>query len=197
MKVVRSSTLLPTVLALIVVFAGCGRSPRYLTKSKPGVDVSTYSTFDLVEMKEDMPGADPRVVRRAKPIVENALRTTLKAKGYQESKNLEDADFAVVVNAAVLPRSELVEKGFSPAHASEGWFNQYGDLITATNDQDEPEDKALVAVEVYDVQTKELVWFSLSSSIRRPEETNSDRIGRARDLILRLMSEFPTAQAIR
>ncbi|RME67789.1 MAG: DUF4136 domain-containing protein [Verrucomicrobia bacterium] len=182
-------------LLAVLVLAGCGRSPRYLTQAKPGVDVSAYTTFAIVEPAETVPGLDPRVIRRAAPIVENVIRTVLVAKGYREVP-MAEADFAVAAHAAVLPRPELEKYGFTPAHAATGWVTGYGDLARVTDERLEPGEEAFVAVEAYDVKTKELVWFSITSSIRRPQETNADRIGRARDLVMRLVTEFPTAQAV-
>ena len=87
----KGKSLLPGMLLVVVVLAGCAQGVRYEAHRSAAADFSRLSTFTLIEHTEDE--SMRPVYDRAQQEVQRQLRAALTEKGYREVDSA--ADFSV------------------------------------------------------------------------------------------------------
>ena len=137
--------------------AGCATTPKVKTEFEKTVDFSKYKTFAVLPVSRSGPASDPGVALRVgKPAKEEAV-ATLVAGGFQPAEQGQ-ADFSVLLRGESIPKVEVSQWGYSPM-VGPRYGGIYGGGVYGSShiDVDQYDERSLIA-EVYDNQTKKLVW---------------------------------------
>jgi hypothetical protein len=177
-----------------LLLAGCATAPQLQVEQKPGVDLAAYHSFAIMPMTEHVPGADPSAVKAAVPVITGVIRAQFLAKGYRETTP-DQADFTVVLNAAFLPRTQAVSLGYIPATVGSGVYGSYEEFRLATDVRMNDYDQAVMALQVFDARTKDMVWVGFGTAMKKERASLGERVQRASQALVELLGSFPKATA--
>jgi Domain of unknown function (DUF4136) len=195
-KTMNSARTLLLAGSLALLFSGCNSAtaPKLAVQQKPNVDLAAYRTFAILPLTEHVPGTDPVKIKAAAPIVTTVIRNELVKKGYQEA-SVEEANFTIVLNAAAIPRTRAVELGYVPSYVGSGWYDSYEEFRLAADVRIENFDEAVLALQIYDAKTKELVWVGYGTAMKKENASIEERVQRVGGALVQLLGAFPKAAA--
>ena len=172
--------------------SGCQTAPKYHSEFDPEVDFAAYKTFAMMPLPSQIPGAEPDLILHVGHTVKSTLEDALKDKGYTQV-DIDSADFTVNVTGKVVPKVNVRNFGYRPYTypTVTGWGYRhpyttgYGDVYV-----DEYEEGTLI-VEIYDANTKELVWVGWTSARRHPKGPDLELIA---ERVRGVVAAFPAIQ---
>jgi hypothetical protein len=180
-------------LGQLFLISGCSTVPSYNFESDPKADFASYKTFAMMPLPSQIPGAEPDLILRIGDTVKSTLEDTLKSKGYAQA-DLDSADFTVNVNGKIVPKVDVSDFGYQPynTYPSVGRWGYHHPYTSGFRDiyVDEYEEGTLV-VEIYDANTKKMVWIGWTSARRDPKGPNLELIA---EKVRGVIDAFPVAQ---
>lgn len=179
-RVHRAITSL-TLAAILALIAGCSTTPKVRTEFEPKTNFGMYRTFAVLPIsKASVPGDPGAALRLAKPVEEEAI-ATLVAAGFQPAEPGK-ADFSVALRGESIPKIEVADWGYTPIPGGRyGYHPGFREV-----EVDQYEERTLIA-EVYDNQSKQLVWVGWAKRRASSEIT----VERARTAVRTVLSAFP------
>jgi hypothetical protein len=184
------SGITPLVLALALAFAaGCSTTPKVKTEFDKTSDFSKYKTFAVLPVSRSGPASDPGVALRVGKPAEEEATATLVAGGFQPAEQGQ-ADFSVLLRGESIPKVEVSQWGYTPMVGGR-YGGTYGGMYvggygSSHIDVDQYDERSLI-VEVYDNQTKKVVWVGWSKRRASGEIT----VEKARAAVRNVLSAFP------
>lgn len=175
--------------ALLLLFVGCASKPTIAYDLSPEVDVAAFETFALMPLPKRVSGGRPGAVERYGPIVQEAMRNALTAKGYTEVDSLEEADFALNIKAAISPRLNVSQWGYTTGRyaGTDYWgMSSYYEVVADVDVR--PDDHRIVVMEIYENDQKTLAWCSWSIDKARKQAPTEEGIN---TLISDMLASFP------
>lgn len=174
-------------LGLLLLLAGCQTTPKVNVETDKQAAFAAYHTYHLMDLPAQIPGGDPGLMLRLRDTIETTIHSTLTGKGYQAVPR-EQADMAVVVRGEIVPKVDVHDWGYSPG-MSWGYRRHGSRYVYGTSYSSLDVDayhEGLLAVEVYDNQTKRQVWVGWSQARTDRKSVDSDRVATAlREILMR------------
>ena len=90
------------VLSCLFFVSGCKTPPEYNFESDPEVDFTSYKTFAMMPLPEEVPGAEPGLILQVGGVVQSTLEDELTSKGYTQV-DIDSADFTVNITGKIVP----------------------------------------------------------------------------------------------
>ncbi len=177
-------------LVSVLVLVGCATSPRVETEFDETASFAGYKTFAILPLPKTIPGADPGVMLRLGSAIEDAVATSLTAKGYTATTDAKQADIGVYVHGQVVPKTEVTDWGFTPVHTTRGWHGSYpAHVYGGSNVTVDQYEEGTLVVEVYEVKSRDMVWVGWATArTSRDKEGQAERV---RAAITSVLESFP------
>jgi Domain of unknown function (DUF4136) len=166
-----------TSLAVLALFTGCESKPEIKYEADRSIDVSGYKTYVLVPFSKTTgiagEGANPgSSLKYAAPITAS-VKGALAAKGYSETTDKNEADFAVNVRATVVPKTDITDWGYSyGAYPGWGYGGGYWGGSMGYNTTVDQYNQGVLRIEIYDAKKKSLAWVGWAT--HRLDEAPTD-----------------------
>lgn len=177
----------------LFALAGCQSGPDTSLNQffDPDTTFSNYKSFGILEQESPHAAPDGMQFDPGAKASDTATRE-LKAKGYVAVDRVEDADIALVIHGQWFPKAKLYNTSFTADYGTMGnimytyFDSSYG---TGTMGVENYNDGA-IAVEIYDVKLKKLVWLGFVTAKGVDQDTMSKdvRIGAA---VTAILSGYP------
>lgn len=178
------------LLTLIVLLAGCSTGPRISNELNPDADLSALSSFALLPLPTQIPGADPGAILRYGKTAQEGLEDALTAKGYTLSE-IANADFAVNIKATLVPKVEVTDWGFDYGYyGRRGYWGRgypYGSM-GSNIDIDSYEEGTLI-IELFETKSKQLVWVGWATGRKKSKPMEHEEL---KLLISNILESFPS-----
>lgn len=192
----KNLRLLPLIAlgSMAMLFVGCAtKPPKVNTEFDSQAAFSDAKTFALLPLPKDIPGADPGIMMRLGPTIEQTVRESMTAKGYTEVTNRQDADIAVLIHGKLVPKTDVTDWGFTPYYGAYGWNRgyrgYYGGMYGGSNVTVDQYDEGTLIGEIYDVETKSMIWVGwMTARANTKREGQEERTAAA---ITRLLNGYP------
>ncbi len=185
LKKVKSG-ITPLVLTLaLALAAGCSTTPKVKTEFEQTVDFSKYKTFAVLPVSRSGPASDPGVALRVGKPAEEEAAATLVAGGFQPAEQGK-ADFSVLLRGESIPKVEVSQWGYTPVVGGRYGGMYVGGYGSSHIDVDQYDERTLIA-EVYDNQTKKVVWVGWAKRRASGDVT----VEKVRAAVRRVLSAFP------
>jgi hypothetical protein len=143
-----------TLLAAGCLLAGCQSLPPVETETAPDADFSAYRTFAVLKPQANQVSTDPGALMRISGPAQQAVIDNLTASGLIKAEQ-DQADFSVNLRGESLPKIDIDNWGYSQVA-----FTRYGRRAVPVygGTQITSYDERTLIVEMYDNQSKEMVW---------------------------------------
>ncbi len=185
---------LAALAALVIGLTGCAtKPPKVNTEFDSAAGFTEAQTFMLLPLPKDIPGADPGIMMRLGPTIEQAVRDSMTAKGYTEVMEKTDADIAVLIHGKMVPKTDVTDWGFQPYYGAYGWNRgyrgYYGGMYGGSNVTVDQYDEGTLIGEVYDVDSKSMIWVGwMTARANTKREGQEERSSAA---VARLLNGYP------
>lgn len=176
------------ILTAFLIFQGCTTGPKIGSTANPDKSFAEYETFAILPIPAQAEGGSPGGMLRLKPTLESALRQAFTGIGLTEAP-LEAADLAVNVKGAVVPKTDIIEWGYTGYpyfgySGRMGWLGVYPYSDTTVDQYDE----GTLAVELYERASKEMIWVGWATDRLSSRATDPEVI---RSAISEIVANFP------
>ncbi len=175
----------PLAAALLtLLLPACSTTPKIQTQGRAGADYTRYRTFALMPLSTAAPANDPGLMLRLAEPARQAVIEALSAKGFQATE-LGQADFAVNLRGASLPRVEVQDWGYTRTI----YTRRYGSIPVRVGEVDVRtyEEKTLTC-EIFDNQSHDLVWVGWMTKRTTGGPVKPEALKQA---IQAILAEFP------
>ena len=183
----------PVLLALGLLMAGlsgCQTVPKINTEFDASANFTAAKTFAVLPLPKNIPGVDPGLVLRVGPAAMDAVRASMKEKGYTETADAAKADIAVLVHGKSVPKTDVTDWGFQPTYGRAGWYRGYPYGVYGTSNVSVDQyDEGTLIVEVYDVKSKSMIWVGWASA--RATTKTSEQASRVSQGITDILAGYP------
>lgn len=181
---------------LLAAVSGCQTTPKVNIESDKKADFGRYQTFHLPPLPDQFPGGDPGLMLRLRDTIEETVQATLTGKGYRTAGQAE-ADFAVLVRGELIPKVEVHDWGYTSApfwgYRRSGYRYVYGTAYPGVDVDTYTE--GLLAVEVYDNQSKRQVWVGWSKKRTSRKSVEPAKVAEAlREILMRYPDVQPMSR---
>jgi hypothetical protein len=182
-----------TSVGVLVAFglAGCQTAPKVQSEFDTSANFTAAKTFAVRPLPKSIPGVDPGLILRVGPAAMDAVRASLKGKGYTEVAEAKKADIAVLVHGKSVPKTEVTAWGFTPTYGRAGWYRgyPYGGYSMGNVSVDQYDEGTLI-VEVYDVNSKNMIWVgwvTAEATANKSEQASKVAAG-----ITKILATYPS-----
>jgi hypothetical protein len=177
--------LLLVALASALLLPACSTTPKVHTQAKPGTDYTRYRTFALMPLPAQGPANDPGLMLRLAEPARLTVIEALAAKGLAETGRAQ-ADIAVNLRGAALPKVEVTDWGYRAVPVYGRWGRYYGSVGYRDVDVHSTVERTL-SIEIFDNRTKELAWVGWSTS----EAGGTIKVEKLQQAIRNILAKFP------
>lgn len=172
-------------LLSVVLLTGCVTGPTIDSAHDQNFAPKEYARFALLAPEQRASGAWLAV----KPTIEEALLSAFTGKGYTLVDDVEQADFTVAVRGKLVPRIDLIQRGY-PQWVSYGRRSWYVDYPYGGTDVVQW-DEGTLTIEVYEAKSRQLVWAGWAKG----ETKDRPNLERVRSAVEDIISRFPLREA--
>jgi hypothetical protein len=177
------------------LFSGCQTAPKVQSEFDKAAPFAAAKTFAVRPLPKQIPGVDPGMVLRVGPAAMDAVRASMKEKGFTEVSDVATADLAVLVHGKVVPKTEITDWGFTPYVGRAGWYRGYPyGVYGGTNVTVDQYNEGTLIVEVYDIKTKKMIWVGWVTAT--PSEDKSKQKGQVVAGVAQILAEYPAVGTI-
>ena len=194
----RSLFIVAGALA-VAVLSGCQTAPKVQTEFDKSATFASAKTFAIRPIPQQIPGVDPGLILRVGPAATAAVRSSLTAKGYTEVSSAASADLAVLVHGKVVPKTEVIDWGYSPGYGAygrgAGWYGGYAYGAYATNNVSVSQyNEGTLIVEVHDTKTHQMIWVGwVVANATSDKDEQAAKVGKG---VTRILAEYPAVGAV-
>lgn len=192
----KLTKLVPLVAlaAFAIGLTGCAtKPPKVNTEYDSAASFTEATTFVILPLPKNIPGADPGVMMRLGPTIEQSVRDSMTAKGYTETMDKAEADIAVLIHGKLVPKTDVTDWGFTPTYGAYGWNRgyrgYYGGMSMGSNVTVDQYDEGTLIGEVYDVESKSMIWVGWMSARANTKREGQEE--RAATAVTRLLNGYP------
>ena len=183
------------VLSCLFFVSGCKTPPEYNFESDPEVDFTSYKTFAMMPLPEEVPGAEPGLILQVGGVVQSTLEDELTSKGYTQV-DVDSADFTVNITGKIVPEVDVINFGYVPYNtypSARRWGYHHPHTTSYSNMYVDEYEEGTLIIEIYDAKTKKIVWIGWTTGRRDPKGPDPVLIA---ERVRGVIAAFPAVQLV-
>jgi hypothetical protein len=189
--------LLAVCFAAVAGLTGCQTAPKVQTEFDSTEGFATMKTFAVLPLPKNIPGVDPGLVLRIGPAVKEAVRGSMKGKGYTETTTTKETDIAILVHGRLVPKTDVTDWGFTPYYGRAGWYGGYNyGAYGGSNVTVDQYNQGTIIVEVYDVKTSKMIWVGWMEDRADDDPKREKQAANVANAIAKILASYPAVGAV-
>lgn len=198
--------------SLVVILTGCGTpAPKIYSQANTTIDFSNYKSFGILPFTEEsMQGStSPGLLLQVGQPVTLEIQSNMQRLGYIPVGDVAMADMAINIIGNSIPKVQVTDYGYGGYYGAAGYpygaggwahgypyagrYGGYGMGVGVGYGggvQVDQYDEGTLGIEVYETETKELIWVGWATGRMSKDGPDLDRL---RGTIQQILSRFPVS----
>lgn len=202
--------------SLVLILTGCGTpAPKIYSQANTTIDFSGYKSFGILPFTEEsMQGStSPGLLLQVGQPVMLEIQSNMQRLGYIPIGDVEMADMAINIIGNSIPKVQVTDTGYGGYYGAAGYpygaggwahgypyagrYGGYGagygmgvGVGYGGGVRVDEYDEGTLGIEVYDTETKELIWVGWATGKMNKDGPDLDKL---RTTIQQVLARFPVA----